>query len=95
MFKLNQKEVAQSGWKADSIPMMQVAVFVMCGGGHLGRFAAEQPEKFYIDDRVTRLPYPKREIYQAVETLKTIAIANGLDHNKMPEMPRFHNMGVF
>lgn len=95
MNKLNQKNVAESGWKIDTIPTMQTAVFVMCGGGFLGKFAAEQPEKFYIDDRVAKLPYSKRAIYQAVETLKTIAKTNGLDTNKMPEMPRFHNMGIF
>jgi hypothetical protein len=95
MTKLNQKRVAESGWKADTIPAMQVAIFTMCGGGMLGHMAAEQPETFYIDDRVGRLPYPKKQIYQAVETLKTIARANGLDPKHMPEMPKFHNMGIF
>jgi hypothetical protein len=95
MVKLNQEEVKKSGWEINSIPAMQVAVFVMCGGGYLGNFAAEQPGKFYIDDRVGKLPYSRKEIYQAVETLISIAIANGLDPNKMPEKPRFHNMGFF
>ena len=95
MFKLNQKEVSKSGWGIKSVPYMQTAVFVMCGGGHLGKFAAEQPAKFYIDDRVSKLPYPKRSIYQAVETLVTIARANSLNPEHLPEMPRFHNMGIF
>jgi len=56
MRHLNQEKVAQSGWGAESIPSMQVAVYVMCGGGFLGRFAAEKPMDFYIDDRVGCLP---------------------------------------
>lgn len=92
---LNQERVAESGWGAESIPAMQTAVNVMCGGGFLGRFAAEQPMDFYIDDRVGHLPYSREEIYQAVETLKTIAIANGMDPRRLPAMPSFHNMGIF
>ena len=95
MKRLDQEKVAESGWKADSIPAMQTAIYVMCGGGMLGRFAAEQPTDFYIDDRVGKLPYPRKEIQQAVETLATIAKANGLNPGRLPEMPQFHNMGVF
>ena len=95
MRRLNQEKVAQSGWSAGTIPSMQVAVYVMCGGGFLGRFAAEQPMDFYIDDRVGCLPYSREEIYQAVETLKTIVIANGMDPHRLLTMPSFHNMGIF
>lgn len=95
MRHLNQEKVAQSGWRAESIPSMQVTVYVMCGGGFLGRFAAEQPMDFYIDDRVGGLPYSKEKIYQAVETLKTIVIANSMDPHRLPSMPSFHNMGIF
>ena len=94
MRKLNQEAVAKSEWPASSIPFMQVAVYVMCGGGFLGRSAAEQPGDFYIDSRVGRLPYKKAEIMQAVQTLCTIAQVHGLDVNDLPNMPRFHNMGV-
>lgn len=31
------------------IQAMQVAVFVMCGGGFLGQFAAAQPADFYAE----------------------------------------------
>ena len=92
---LNQERVAESGWGAESIPAMQTAVYVMCGGGFLGRFAAEQPMDFYIDDRVGCLPYSREEIYQAVEILKTIAVANVMDPHRLPSMPSFHNMGIF
>jgi hypothetical protein len=95
MKKLDQSNVAESGWKADSIPGMQVAVFVMCGGGFLGRFAAEQPRDFYIDARTGKFPYSKTAILQAVEALATIAEVNGLDPRHLPSMPNFHNMGIF
>jgi len=95
MYKLDQEKVKESGFKAESIPNMQIVVYVMCGGGFLGRLAAEQPANFYIDDRVGRLPYGKKEIYQAVETLKTIAEVNGLNAHNLPFLPSFHNMGVF
>lgn len=81
-------------WK-DSIGAMQVAVYVMAGGGFLGRAAAEQPADFYIDSRVTRRPYPVADICRAVEVLATIAKANGLDPHNLPEMPRLHNLSVF
>jgi hypothetical protein len=95
MRKLDQEKVKESGWKADSVPTMQIAIYVMCGGGLIGRFAAEQPADFYIDNRVGRLPYKKAEIYQAVETLKTIAEVNGFDPHHLPSTPMFHNMGIF
>lgn len=79
----------------DTIRDMQIAVFVMCGGGFLGRFAAEHPAQFYIDDRVRDLPYSRNAIEYAVEVLAIIAEANGLDAKNIPSMPRFHNMGIF
>jgi hypothetical protein len=95
MKQLNQERVAESGWGGETIPFMQVAVYVMCGGGFLGRFAAERPMDFYIDDRVGCLPYSREEIYQAIETLKTITAANGIDPHRLPALPGFHNMGIF
>jgi hypothetical protein len=95
MNKLDQKKVAESGFKVETIPTMQTAVYVMCGGGFLGKFAAEQPGQFYIDSRVGKLPFPKKEIIQAVKTLATLATAHGLNAKHLPEMPRFHNMGIF
>ena len=95
MRRLDQERVAESGWGARTIPAMQTAVYVMCGGGFLGRFAAEQPMDFYIDDRVGGLHDSREEIYQAVETLKTIAAANGIDPRRLPAVPSFHNMGIF
>lgn len=79
----------------DSIPPMQVAVFVMCGGGFLGQMAAGQPADFYIDDRCGRLPFTRREIMQAVQVLAIAAGVYGLDPHAMPPMPRFHHLGAF
>lgn len=93
--QLNQEAVAQSSWGRETVAFMQIALFVMCGGGLIGHMAAEQPEDFYIDDRLSKRPYARKDIYQAVATLITLARVNGIDTKKMPEMPRFHNMGVF
>ncbi len=96
--KLDQRLVAEQGTDfavPESIAAHQVAVFVMCGAGMLGRLAAEYPADFYVDDRVARLPYTKREIKQAVDTLVTLARAAGMDPRQMPPMPRFHNCGIF
>jgi len=73
----------------------QVAVYVMCGGGIMGQFAAEQPADFYIDSRCARLPYSRKEIEQAVAVLAVIAETQGLDPHRLQKMPRFHASGVF
>lgn len=68
----------------DSCRQLQLTVYVMCGGGFIGRFAAEQPEDFYIDDRAATV-YPSKAIFQAVEILKIYAKILGLDpHNLNP-----------
>ena len=95
-FEKVQEHFGETGhWQADSVPLMQVSVFVMCGGGFLGRLAAEQPADFYIDSRCGKLPYGRREIMQAVKVLTTAAQAFGLDPHNMPRMPLLHNLGVF
>jgi len=100
MVKLDMEKVATSGVecgmaKPERIAALQVALFVACGGGMLGHFAAEQPADFYIDGRVCRLPYGKREIQQAVNVLAILAAKAGLDPHHMPAMPTFHNAGMF
>ena len=78
---------------------LQIAVHVMCGGGMLGRFAAEQPADFYIDDRVGRLPYTRQQIYQSVAVLKMYAEILGFNPHRLDQDCRlvmdFHNCGVF
>lgn len=96
MKTLDLERVANNAtsWK-DSIPTMQTAVYVMVGGGMLGRFAAEQPADFYIDNRVGRLPYSRKEVSQAVSILALIAEKNGLNPHDLPPMPSLHNLGIF
>jgi hypothetical protein len=68
MLKLDLAEVAESdkAYRKDrEMGTLQTVVYIMCGGGILGHFAAEQPADFYIDDRVGKLAYPKRQILQA------------------------------
>lgn len=85
-----------STWQEqETLQALQVAVYVMCGGGFLGRFAAEQPADFYIDDRCGRLPYPNKAICQAVRVLEAQAKAQGLDPHNLPAMLSFHQAGVF
>lgn len=93
---LDMEKVKDSAlhWSKDTIPSMQLAVHVMCGGGLLGRFAAEQPADFYIDSRVARLPYSKAAITQAVRCLVAFAETYGLDPHNLPTLPSFHNMGI-
>lgn len=79
----------------EMVPRLQVMIFTMIGGGHLGSFAVEQPADFYIDDRVGGLRYPRRAIYQAVEILKIVAEETGLNSHKMPPMPWVHHCGAF
>lgn len=95
MFKICKKTLEEIAPNLkDQIPSMQVAVYVMCGGGETGRMAAEQPASFYIDDRVGKLPYPDKQIIQAVKVLEIVARVNGLNPKSMPLMPKFHNFGV-
>jgi len=98
MLKLDLEQVAESdNYYRDSrdIGTLQTVVKIMCGGGYLGNFAAEQPADFYIDDRVGRLPYRRKEITQAVAVLVTTAKARGLDPHNLPSPPDFHNCGIF
>lgn len=78
----------------EHLKSQQVAVYVMCGGGMLGRFGMCQPADFYIDSRVGRLPYPNKDIYQAIEVLKAIADFLKLDAHKLPE-PKMLGSWIF
>lgn len=70
---------------------LQLVVFVMCGGGYIGNFAACQPAEFYIDDRGARRPYPLKKISIAVKYLKKRAEQYRFDVYDMPKMSSFHN----
>lgn len=73
----------------------QVAIYIACGRGFLGKLHAEQPAGAYIDLRVGKLPYPKSQIKNVRQVLIAIAKVNGLDPHNLPEMPNLHNCGVF
>jgi len=86
----------------DCCRQLQLTVYVMCGGGMVGKFAAEQPADFYIDDRAATV-YPIETIYQSVKVLVLYAKTLGLDpHNLRPSLElnmnsfmEHHNCGVF
>jgi hypothetical protein len=79
-------------WRLETL---QIVILVAAGGGMLGRFLAEQPGQGYIDMRVGKLPYPKRDIMKMVNCLKIMAEVQGLNPNQLPAVPSFHNCGVF
>jgi len=83
-----------SRFTEEDLKALQIEVFVMCGGGFLGDFAMRQPADFYIDQRVGKLPYPKKQIYQAVEVLKAIAIKLGKNPHNL-ETPRIVGAWIF
>jgi hypothetical protein len=84
----------QSCFGPEIIGVHQVAIFVLCGGGHLGRWAAENPADFYLADRVGRLPYGLEDIRRAVATLTKIAQTQGLNPHDLPVMPLLHSFGI-
>lgn len=75
--------------KTYKLRLHQVRIFTMCGGGFIGHFAATQPADFYIDDRVGKLPYKKKEIYLAVEHLRRMADEAGLDPKRLEFDPNW------
>ena len=100
MNKINLKEFdpgncSESVTNTEAVKALQIAVYTMCGGGLIGRIAAEQPADFYIDMRVGRLPFKRKEIEQAVGVLVSLARHNGLEPHAMPAMPSFHRCGIF
>lgn len=77
----------------------QIALYVMVGGGMIGRSFAEQPKGAYVDSRVGKRPYSMKEIDQARKILVIMAEVAGYDpngfNNGLPSMPNFHGAGVF
>ena len=53
----------------DELQAVKATIWTMIGGGRLAEFAVRQPADFYIDIRVGRLPYSRRDILQAVAIL--------------------------
>jgi len=77
------------------IQSLQIALYVMCGGGLIGRLFAEQPLDAYIDDRAGKLPYTRKQIYAARDCLIALAKTAGFNPVDLPRIPHFHHCGVF
>lgn len=77
------------------IGTLQVVIYTAVGGGILGRLYAEQPKHAYIDPRVGKRPYSRKDIERMRLTLVAMAEAKGLDPCNLPPLPDFHNCGVF
>ena len=78
------------------IQAMQVTVYVMCGGGILGKFAAAKPADFYIDALVNRRPFTSHEIKRAVASLVEQSQRDGLDPHNLDvgkALSKLPNMG--
>jgi hypothetical protein len=92
---MNQVKTAlESGFADADICALQVAIYVACGGGRIGRLYAEQPKGAYIDMRVGKRPYSRKEIENMRQVLVAMAEIRGLDPNRLPRMPDFHGCGV-
>ena len=68
------------------LEQLRVLIYTMVGGSLLGDSAITQPADFYIDSRVGKLPYPKRQIMAAVALLHAMAVKLGLDPHRLPEL---------
>lgn len=67
---------------------LQIAIYVMCGGGMLGKVAATQPGIFTIDTK-RRLPYSQECIRRVTTCLIAVADCLGEDpcNLDMPPLP--------
>lgn len=79
-------------WRVETL---QTAIYVAVGGGLIGRMYAHQPADAYIDTRTGRRPYKRSEIENMRRVLVITAEEKGLDPHHLPEMPAFHNCGLF
>jgi predicted Zn-dependent protease len=72
----------------------QAVLYAMVGGNLIGAMYAEQPADAYVDDRVGRLPYTRREIEKARRVLVVLAQEAGLDPHDLPRLD-LTNLDVF
>ncbi len=89
------KTAFESGFADADIGALQVVIYVACGGGWIGRLYAEQPKVAYIDARVGKRPYSRKDIENMRQVLVAMAEQRGLDPENLPMMPKFHSCGVF
>ena len=79
----------------DKFKALQVAVYVMAGGGMIGRMYAEQPADAYTDTRAGRRPYRTDELESARQCMIASCHALGLDPHNVPPMTNFPGCWVF
>ena len=72
-------------FKEEDITTIQIILYAMIGGGFLGSFAMRQPADFYIDSRVGKLPYGRKDILQVANVLEGVARYFGKDPHNLPE----------
>ena len=77
------------------VPGNQLALYVMAGGGMIGRMYAQQPADAYRDTRAGRAPYAGRKVERMRLILVALAERAGLDPRNLPAMSDFHGAGVF
>lgn len=68
-----------TGGLSPKLQAMQVAVYVMCGGGELGLLAATQPIGFWMDEENEITIYSAADVYAAVGMLAKAAKQEGHD----------------
>lgn len=80
---------------AQLVPPAQVAIYVLTGGGLVGRSYAHNPKTAYMDIRLGKRPYSRKQIEAARQTLVALAEKARMDPDSLPDMPDFGNLGVF
>jgi hypothetical protein len=95
IFRDKRKEKGGTALLRQEMNSLRIAIHAMVGGGWLGNSAANQPNGFYIDGRSGKLPYPRRQILQAVEVLRIYMKVLKYTNETLPRFPSFHNCGVF
>lgn len=74
---------------------LQAALYIMCGGGFLGRSLAESPADNYVDDRCS-IPFSRKAVYNVMQVLTIYAGVLKLDPTKLPGgYFDCHNCGVW
>lgn len=89
------KTALESGFADADIGALQAVIYTACGGGWLGNIYAHSPGIATIDSSYGKRPYSRKEIDNMRQVLVAMAEQRGLDPNNLPEMPKFHNCGVF
>lgn len=88
-----ENDLAEEGGRLyllDNARQLQMTIYTMCGGGELGKNAANRPGLFVaIDDRTHNLPYHNDIILQSVKVLATYCEVLGLDPNNLNDRPTY------